>query len=43
MNVAEIHDAFSVCEPIILEDLGFAEKGKGLQFSKKCMIQMTEK
>jgi acetyl-CoA C-acetyltransferase len=35
VNVAEIHDAFSVCEPIILEDLGFAEKGKGLDFSKK--------
>jgi len=35
VDVAEIHDAFSVCEPIILEDLGFAEKGKGLQFSKK--------
>lgn len=35
VNVAEIHDAFSVCEPIILEDLGFAEKGNGLEFSKK--------
>ncbi len=35
VNVAEIHDAFSVCEPIILEDLGFAEKGTGLKLSKK--------
>ncbi|MFB5610388.1 MAG: thiolase family protein [Nitrosopumilaceae archaeon] len=35
IKVAEIHDAFSVCEPIILEDLGFAEKGNGLEFSKK--------
>ena len=35
VDVAEIHDAFSVCEPIILEDLGFAKKGNGLQFSKK--------
>ena len=35
IDVAEIHDAFSVCEPIILEDLGFSQKGKGLKFSKE--------
>jgi acetyl-CoA C-acetyltransferase len=34
VDVAEIHDAFSVCEPMILEDLGFINKGKGLQYSK---------
>lgn len=34
VDVAEVHDAFSVCEPMILEDLGFTKKGKGLQFSK---------
>ena len=28
VDVAEIHDAFSVCELMILEDLGFEEKGK---------------
>jgi acetyl-CoA C-acetyltransferase len=28
IDVAEIHDAFSVCELMILEDLGFAQKGK---------------
>lgn len=28
IDVAEIHDAFSVCEIMILEDLGFASKGK---------------
>ena len=35
IDVAEIHDAFSVCEPIILEDIGMIEKGKGLDFSKE--------
>ena len=34
VDVAEIHDAFSVCEPMILEDLNFAKKGEGLSFSK---------
>lgn len=28
VDVAEIHDAFSICELMILEDLGFASKGK---------------
>ncbi len=30
IDVAEIHDAFSVCEPMILESLGFSNKGKGI-------------
>ena len=34
VDVAEIHDAFSVCEPMILEDLNFAKKGEGLSLSK---------
>lgn len=29
IDVAEIHDAFSVCEPMALEALNFAEQGKG--------------
>ncbi|HSB57863.1 MAG TPA: thiolase family protein [Nitrosopumilaceae archaeon] len=29
IDVAEIHDAFSICEIIEVEDLGFAKKGKG--------------
>ena len=29
IDVAEIHDAFTVCEPIILESLGFAAAGDG--------------
>lgn len=31
IDVTEVHDAFSICEIIELEDLGFAEKGKGSQ------------
>jgi acetyl-CoA C-acetyltransferase len=31
IDVAEIHDAFSVCELMILEDLGFASKGKAAE------------
>jgi acetyl-CoA C-acetyltransferase len=31
IDVAEIHDAFSVCEPMILEALGFSKRGKGME------------
>ena len=34
VDVVEIHDAFSVCEPMILEEIGFADKGNGIQLSK---------
>ena len=29
VNVAEVHDCFSIAEIIVSEDLGFFEKGKG--------------
>ena len=29
IDVAEIHDAFSVCEPMALESMGFTAEGKG--------------
>jgi acetyl-CoA C-acetyltransferase len=32
IDVAEIHDAFSICEIIEVEDLGFAKKGEGNKF-----------
>ena len=35
IDVAEIHDAFSVCEPLGLESLGFAKKGKGVEMVKE--------
>ena len=34
IDVAELHDAFSICEIIELEDLGFAQKGKGASYVK---------
>ena len=35
IDVAEVHDAFSVCEPMALESLGFADKGKGVDVVKE--------
>ncbi|MBM3906313.1 MAG: thiolase family protein [Thaumarchaeota archaeon] len=32
IDVAEIHDAFSICELMILEDLGFSSKGEAGKF-----------
>ena len=32
IDVAEVHDAFAICEIIEVEDLGFAKKGKGNEF-----------
>ncbi len=34
VDVAEVHDAFSVCEPLALETLGFSKQGSGT-----CMIK----
>ena len=34
VNVAEIHDAFTICEIIELEDLGFSKKGEGSKYAK---------
>lgn len=34
IDVTEVHDAFGVCEPLALEDLGFADKGSGARLSK---------
>ena len=38
VDVAEIHDAFSVCEPMILESLGMSSFGKGID----TVMQMYE-
>ena len=35
IDVAEVHDAFSVCEPMALEALSFTERGKGAQMVKE--------
>ncbi len=35
IDVAEVHDAFSVCEPMALESLGFTDNGKGIDMVKE--------
>lgn len=35
INVIELHDAFSVCEPMALESMGFSEKGKSIDVIKE--------
>lgn len=35
VDVIELHDAFSICEPLALEDLGLIGKGKGADYSKE--------
>ncbi|MBS3922195.1 MAG: thiolase family protein [Nitrosarchaeum sp.] len=35
IDVAEVHDAFSVCEPMALESIGFTDKGKGMNLIKE--------
>lgn len=34
VDVAEVHDAFSVCEPMALESIGVVDKGLGIEFAK---------
>ncbi|MCE9616750.1 MAG: thiolase family protein [Nitrosarchaeum sp.] len=38
IDVAEVHDAFSVCEPMALESIGFTDKGKGMDMIKELHI-----
>ncbi|MCH7876655.1 MAG: thiolase family protein [Thaumarchaeota archaeon] len=35
IDVAEVHDAFSVCEPMALESLGFSKSGNGTNMIKE--------
>ncbi len=35
IDVAEIHDAFTICEVMAIEDLGFTKKGNGVSFSNE--------
>ena len=36
IDVAEIHDAFTICEIIELEDLGFTKKGEASRYARIC-------
>lgn len=35
IDIVELHDAFTVCEPMALESMGFSEKGKSLSMIKE--------
>ncbi len=35
IDVAELHDAFSVCEPMALESIGFSNEGQGMTMVKE--------
>ena len=35
IDAIEVHDAFSVCEPMALDSMGFTEPGKGIQMVKE--------
>ena len=35
IDVIELHDAFSVCEPIALESMGFVDNGKSMEMIKE--------
>ena len=37
IDVIELHDAFSVCEPMAIESLGFAEPGTGIDLVKDAL------
>ena len=43
INVAEVHDCFSIAELIAYEDLGFVAKGKGAAFIKDGKATRTGK
>ena len=35
IDVMEVHDAFSVCEPMALDSLGFSKQGEGIEMVKE--------
>jgi acetyl-CoA C-acetyltransferase len=43
VDVAEIHDAFSICELMVLEDLGFVKKGKSGGFIRDLFNSNSKK
>ena len=43
IDVMEVHDAFSVCEPMAIESLGFTTPGKGLEMVKDAFLSENSK
>lgn len=42
VDIAEVHDAFSICEIMLYEDLGFVEKGKGGVFAREVFDEKSK-
>jgi len=43
IDVMELHDAFSVCEPMALDSLGFTKSGEGMKMVKEVMTSESSK
>jgi len=43
IDVAEVHDSFTIAEVLAYEDLGFAEKGKGAELIREGVTEMGGK
>jgi acetyl-CoA C-acetyltransferase len=43
VDVAEVHDAFAVCEPMILESIGMAKEGRGMEFIKELIANNNDR
>ena len=43
IDVMEIHDAFSVCEPMALDSMGFTKQGAGIEMVKEAYLTENSK
>ncbi len=43
IDVLEVHDAFSVCEPMALDSMGFTKKGGGIEMVKEAYLTENSK
>ena len=43
IDVMELHDAFSVCEPMALDSIGFSNQGEGIQMVKQSFLTQNSK
>jgi acetyl-CoA C-acetyltransferase len=43
IDVMEVHDAFSVCEPMALDSMGFTKQGEGIEMVKEAYLTENSK
>jgi acetyl-CoA C-acetyltransferase len=43
IDVIEVHDAFSVCEPMALDSMGFSKQGEGIEMVKEAISTENSK